>query len=146
MATGDPILVDWTKAGAANFVLNVTGIGDIALESFSYDATASQWKATPVGGWPNATFANGTPGAPGSIRLLTAAAPNQVEDVQGNLLAAGLEIASRAITIAPPSVVGTVTATYISGFGAAADLSTPINTAGPLGSGEIVIEIRSTEN
>ncbi|MEO1006383.1 MAG: hypothetical protein AAFW67_11155 [Cyanobacteria bacterium J06638_38] len=145
MATGDAIAIDWNKATVNNFLLRFSGIdGDYPLENFTVDATNNRWSATPVGGLPNLSHINGTLTNPGAVQLVSAAAPNQIEDVEGNLLAPGTVVFNRAITIAPPTVRGTVTATYLSGLG---DASLPITAGTDLtGNAPIVINVSSVEN
>lgn len=145
MATGDNIQIDFSTASKDSFRLRVTGIThDLQLENFIIDAATGRWSASCINGFPALTHENGTVANPGQIQLITATAPNQVKDVLGNLLPGGVAVASRAIHFAEPTIIGDLTATYISGLG---DMATPLvdNTELAGSQSPIVIEIVSTE-
>jgi len=145
MASGDILAIDWANATAANFRVTVTGIDDdIALSNFTADVANNRWSAEPAAGsWPSLSHLNGTVATPGAIQVVSAAAPNQLADVEGNLLAAGTVIFNRAITIAEPAIAGTLTAVYTSGLGAA---GSAITASGSLGSSPLIVTVTSVEN
>ena len=145
MASGDRVALDASTITAASVRVVITGItGDIPLENFSFDAATRRWSATPVGGsWPNLTSANGNPGSPGSVQVLSAAAgAGQVTDVEGNVLAPNTLLFTRPIEIPVPAIISSVTGTYISGLGTA---GATITASGSLGNGALIVEFDSTE-
>lgn len=145
MATGDPLQINWNSATASSFIVRITGIGDLTLQSFSVDQANNRWSGIPQGGsWPLLNSTMGTTASPGSIQVLTAPAGlGQIEDVEGNVLAPNTVIFSRAITIDPPAIVASLTASYQSGLGTNGD---PITASGSLGSGALIITVNSVED
>lgn len=145
MASGDPVALDVSTFKVDSFEVRITGITDpIPLTGLTVDAATGRWSASPVGGsWPTLSpSVHGSTASPGSIRVVTSAT-SQIQDVEGNVLAAGTEIFNRAITLTPVAIEATLAAAYVSGLGTA---GTPITTSNALGNSPLVITVTSTEN
>jgi len=145
MATGDAIALDFDSFKVDSFEVRVSGIADpIPLTNFAVDQANNLWSAAPVGGsWPVLSpDVHGSTTSPGSVQVVTSAT-SRIQDVQGNVLAAGTVVFSRAITLTPVAIAGTLSASYVSGLGAN---GAAITTSNALGSGTLVINIASVEN